>query len=67
MNAHLDGGSIAKARDICDQIERLFVELSQISGELSTEEAARIQRFVEDKNLLLRIKLLQRELAESEV
>jgi hypothetical protein len=67
MNAHLDGGSIAKARDICDQIERLFVELSQISGELSIEEAARIQRFVEDKNLLLRIKLLQRELAESEV
>lgn len=67
MNAYLDGGSIAKARDICDQIERLFVELSQISGELSTEEAARIQRFVEDKNLLLRIKLLQRELAESEV
>jgi hypothetical protein len=67
LNAHLDNGSIAKAREICDQIERLFVELSQISSELSAEEAARIQRFVEDKNLLLRIKLLQRELAESEV
>jgi hypothetical protein len=67
MNTHLDDGPMAKARDICDQIERLFVELSQISGELSVEEATRIQRFVEDKNLLLRIKLLQRELAESEV
>ena len=67
MNAHLDDASMAKARGICDQIERLFVELSQISGELSAAEAARIQKFVEDKNLLLRIKLLQGELAESEV
>jgi len=67
MNAHLDDASMAKARGICDQIERLFVELSQISGEISAEEAVRIQKFVEDKNLLLRIKLLQGELAESEV
>jgi len=67
MNVHLDDASMAKARGICDQIERLFVELAQISGEMSAEEAARIQGYVEDNNLLLRIKLLQRELAESEV
>lgn len=67
MNAHLDEASMAKARKICDQIERLFVELSQISGEISAEEAARIQKYVEEKNLLLRIKLLRGELAGSEV
>jgi hypothetical protein len=67
MNVHLDDASMVKARSICDQIERLFVELSQISGEISAEEASRIQKYVEEKNLLLRIKLLQGELAESEV
>jgi len=67
MNAQLDGIRMAKARDICDQIERLFIELSQISGEMTAEEAVRIQRFVEDKKILFRIKLLQRELQESEV
>ncbi|MCX6565908.1 MAG: hypothetical protein NTW38_05715 [Candidatus Aminicenantes bacterium] len=67
MNSHLDDASIAKARGICDQIERLFVELSQISGDLSTAEAVKIQKYIEDKQLLLRIKLLRKELAESEV
>jgi hypothetical protein len=67
MNAHLDEASIAKARGICDQIERLFFELSQISGDISAAEAARIQQYIEDKQLLLRIKLLRKELAESEV
>jgi len=67
VDAHLDDVTMAKARKICDQIERLFVELGQISREISAEEAARIQRYVEDKNLLLRIKLLRGELAENEV
>jgi hypothetical protein len=67
VDAHLDDATMVKARKICDQIERLFVELSQISREISAEEAARIQQYVEDKNLLLRIKLLRGELAENEV
>ncbi len=58
---------MAKARNLCDQIERMFVELSLISEEISAEEAARIQRYIEEKNLLLRIKLLRGELAGSEV
>jgi hypothetical protein len=67
VDAQLDEASMAKARSICDQIERLFVELSRISEEMSAEEAARIQRYIEEKNLLLRIKLLRGELAGSEV
>lgn len=67
VDAHLDEASMAKARKICDQIERLFVELSRISEEITAEEAARIQRYVEEKNLLLRIMLLRGELAGSEV
>jgi len=67
LDAHLDDNQMAKARDICDQIERLFLELSQISEEQTAEEIERIQRFVEDRKILFRIKLLQRELQESEV
>jgi len=67
MNVHLDDTAMAKARKICDQIERLFVELSQISEDVSAVEAARIQKYIEEKNLLLRIKLLRGELAGSEV
>jgi len=65
FNAKLDDAGMAKAREICDQIEMLFLELSQISEALSVEEAAKIQKFVEDKQLLLKIRLLKKELREN--
>jgi hypothetical protein len=67
LNQQLDKGEMAKAREICDQIEILFLELSQMSDELSAEETAKIKEFVEQKQLLLKIKLLRKELKESEV
>jgi hypothetical protein len=45
----------------------LFLELSQISVSATAEEAAKIQKFVEDKQLLLKIRLLKRELQENGV
>jgi hypothetical protein len=67
FNARLDHGEMAKAREICDQIEMLFLELSQISDALSVEEAAKIQKFVEDKQILLKIRMLKKELRENGV
>jgi hypothetical protein len=67
INRGLDSVSMAKAREICDQIELLFVELAQLSDELTAEEAAKIQQFVEDRNFLLRIQLVRKELEEREV
>ncbi len=67
FNAKLEDGKMAKAREICDQIEMLFLELSQISDALSAGEAAKIQKFVEDKQLLLKIRLLKKELRENGV
>jgi hypothetical protein len=58
---------LARAREVCNQIEFLFLELSQISDELTAEETARIKDFVEQKQLLLKIKLLKKELQEREV
>ncbi len=67
INPQLNKFQMAKAKEICDQIELLFFELIQISDQLSVEDLMRIQRLIEEKQLLLKIKLLRRELQESEV
>ena len=67
INPQLRKFRMAKAKEICDQIELLFYELMQMSDHLSAEELQRIQRLIEKKQLLLKIKLLQKELKESEV
>jgi len=67
INPQLDTARMVKARAICNQIEILFLELSQFSDELSEEELSRLKEFVEQKQLLLKIKLLRKELDENEV
>ncbi|HOI44038.1 MAG TPA: zf-HC2 domain-containing protein [Candidatus Aminicenantes bacterium] len=67
LNPQLDKRQMAKAKAICDQIEMLFFELVQISGDLPEAELRRIQRFIEDRQLLLKINLLKEELEQSEV
>ncbi len=67
INPQLEKFRMAKAKEICDQIELLFFELTQLSGQLSDEDLTKIQNIIEDKQLLLKIKLLRRELEESEV
>jgi len=58
---------MAKARDICNLIETLFLELAQLDGAVAAEETDRLRRFVEDRNLLLQIRMLKKELRESEM
>jgi hypothetical protein len=67
LNRELDRFQMAKAKQICDQIEILFFELAQISGDLSQAELRRIQSLIEDKQLLLKINLVKKELEKSEV
>lgn len=67
LNTQLDDLRLMKARAICDQIELLFLELSQLSPELSAAELERVRTMVEDKQLLLKINLVKKELQQSEV
>lgn len=67
LNQQLDRIQMAKAREICNQIEILLLELLQISDELTVQEEARIKDFIEQRQILLKIKLLKKELQESEV
>ena len=62
LNAQLETFQMAKAKAICDQIESLFLELSQIDQELPAAELGRIRSYVEDRQLLLKINLVKKEL-----
>jgi hypothetical protein len=62
LNREFDKFQMAKAKTICDQIEMLFLELAQISGELPEAELAKIRDLVQDRQLLLKISLVKKEL-----
>ncbi len=62
INPQLDRFQLAKAKAICDQIEFLFYELTQISVQLSAQEVNKLQKMIEDKQILLKINLLKKEL-----
>lgn len=62
LNGQLERFQMAKAKAICDQIEMLFIELSQIDEELTAAELGRIRGYVEERQLLLKINLVKKEL-----
>jgi hypothetical protein len=67
LNPQLEKTRMAKAKDICDQIELLFYELAQVNEGLTDAQRQELRTLIEQKNLLLKIKLLKKELQESEV
>lgn len=62
LNRELDKFQMAKAKAICDQIEMLFLELAQISGDLPEAELAKMRNLVEERQLFLKINLVKKEL-----
>lgn len=67
IDPQLEKIKLAKAKIICDQIELLFFELIQTSEDLSAVELKKIQRLIQERQLLLKIKLVRKELQKSEV
>ncbi len=67
LNERLDDIRLLKAKNICDQIEMLFLELLQLSPQMSEKELERIRSLVEEKQLVLKINLVKKELQEGEV
>ena len=63
LNGQLERFQMAKAKAICDQIEMLFLELSQIDEELTSAEMEKIRGLVEERQLFLKINLVKKELA----
>jgi len=52
---------------LCDQIELLFLELIQLSPQMSEAELKGLQDLITSRQLLLKINLVKRELRPSEV
>ncbi len=67
LNPQLEKAPMVKAKEICDQIELLFHELSSLSEGLTEMERQELQSLIEDRSLLLKIRLLKKELQKSEV
>lgn len=67
LNPQLEKTQMAKAKEICDQIEFLFYELAAVSEGLTEIERREMQNLIEDRSLLLKIRLLKKELQKSEV
>ena len=66
MNQQLDKYHMAKAKAICDQIEILLLELTGMSGELSDAERDQIRELIEQRQIILKINLIKKELQQSE-
>ncbi len=62
LNSQLERFQMAKAKAICDQIEMLFRELAQIDDDLPAAELGRIRDYIEERQLLLKINLVKKEL-----
>ena len=62
LNAQLERFEMAKAKAICDQIEALFRDLSEIGDDLPAAELERIRALVDERQLLLKINLVKKEL-----
>ncbi len=67
MNQQLDQYHMAKAKAICDQIELLLLELAGMSDELTPSECTRIRKLIEQRQIILKINLIKKELQQSEV
>ncbi len=67
INLQLEKFRMAKAKNVCDQIELLIFELIQPRDGLKEEDLERIKRLIEKKQLLLKINLLRKELETNEV
>lgn len=67
LNPELEKTQMANAKEICDQIEFLFYQLAGISSGLTEVQRSEIRSLIKEKDLFLKIRLLKRELQESEV
>lgn len=67
IDPQLEKVPMAKAREICDQIEALCLELSQVGGRLTPAEWREIQDRVRESQLLLKIDLVKKELEHHEL
>ncbi|MCX7975394.1 MAG: hypothetical protein N3B16_12990 [Candidatus Aminicenantes bacterium] len=66
FSPQLDSFRLSKARQILEEIDTLLFELALMNERANPEEKKEVAKFIEEKQLLLKIQLLQQELDEGE-
>jgi hypothetical protein len=62
LDVELRRPQIARAKELCDEIESLLVDLSTVETCASSEGLEQIEQFLEREQILLRINLIRAEL-----
>lgn len=66
FSPQLDSFSLAKAKQILEEIDAFLLELALTEEKISSDEARHLVRLIDEKQLLLKIQLLLQELKEGE-
>lgn len=67
INQNLSNYKLVKAQSVCNQVEYLLYDISQLDNKTDQEQVEIIRSFIEDKKIMLKIKLVQSELTNKEV
>lgn len=67
INKNLSNYELANARSVCNQVEYLLYDISQIKNPSDVESLNNLKYVIQNKKIMLKIKLVQSELANSEV
>lgn len=67
LNHNLDNYKLAHAQSVCNQVEYILYDISQISNSSDIESITNLRNLIQDKKIMLKIKLVQSELADKEV
>jgi hypothetical protein len=67
INRNLNDYELSKAQSICDQVEFILYDIVQLRETNDINSIQNVKDLIQDKNILLKIKLVQYELSDKEV
>jgi hypothetical protein len=67
LNRNLNNYELSNAQSICNQVEYLLYDISQIKNSSDTDSLNSLKNIIQDKKIMLKIKLVQAELTNKEV
>jgi len=67
FSQNLNNYELANAQSVCNQVEYLLYDISQIENSTDTDSLNNVRNLIQDKKIMLKIKLVQFELTNKEV
>jgi hypothetical protein len=67
INRNLNNYELSNAQSICNQVEYLLYDISQLKNSSDTDSLNSLKTIIQDKKIMLKIKLVQSEITNKEV